>query len=212
MCMHPKRLECEPVSPTNRYSDSRNSLGEESGIDCHYAVRHEAYCLTTVLRRLLWVASFRNADCYRHPLIAAACGEQQTSRELREFHQELFLQWLCLTLREQSAQLNEYLPAEENPRRGMIQAWIRSSIVDLLVPPDASEPDQRLFQLDFGNCLALAYASLEREQPKRLPFYSTTQIRLAGTDNPILRRLKAIVRIHRGLVAETEPPGKISRP
>jgi hypothetical protein len=157
--MQPKKpeRECE-IETMNQCEGDRHSL-DKSATECYYVVRHEAFLLTPVLRRLLWVASFRDGNYYRNSLIAMSYGDQQASRELREYHQEVFLQWLCLPLREQRAQLNDYLPTEENPRREMIQSWIRESISDLLVPPFASEPERRLFQLDFGYSLAMAYAS-----------------------------------------------------
>lgn len=201
--MHPNGRRERQVETANQCGENRNSLGESS-TDCYCVVRHEAFCLTTILRRLLWVASFRASNCYRHPVIAVACGEQQTSRELRAYHHEVFLQWLCLTLREQQAQLDEYLPTGENPRREIIQSWIRSSIIDVLVPSFTSEADRRLFQLDFGYGLAMAYASLDREEPKRLPFSSTTQIRLVCSDSPMVRRLKAMARIRLGLETQTK--------
>jgi hypothetical protein len=99
----------------------------------------------SVLGRLVAIASMRDEQTatYRHRL-AANYGSEEIDRTLRRLHQEIFVTWLSLPLRQQQADVMIYLGA-----LGIKAEWFDfRKMGKSCLPPSASLPERDLFLLD----------------------------------------------------------------
>lgn len=99
----------------------------------------------SVLGRLVAVAATReeHSGAYHHKL-AAHYGTEETDRILRRLHQEIFVAWLSLTLRQQQADVTIYLGS-----LGIKAEWFDfRKMGKSCVPPTATLPERDLFLLD----------------------------------------------------------------
>ena len=122
------------------YSESRASYGE-----AREAVIDELSRNPSVLGRLVTIASTRDeqSGAYRHKL-AANYGTEEMDRILRRLHQEVFVTWLSLPLRQQQADVMIYLGA-----LGIKAEWFDfRKMGKSCLPPSATLPERDLFLLD----------------------------------------------------------------
>jgi hypothetical protein len=99
----------------------------------------------SVLARLVALASFwdEKAGTYRHKL-AAHYGADEIDRILRRMHQEVFVTWLALPLRQQEADVTIYLSA-----LGIKSEWFDfRKMGKSCLPQSATLPERDLFLLD----------------------------------------------------------------
>jgi hypothetical protein len=109
------------------------------------AVTDELSRNPSVLGRLVTVASMRNeqSGSYRHKL-AANFGTEEMDRTLQRLHQEVFVTWLSLPLRQQQADVTIYLGG-----LGIKAEWFDfRKMGKSCLPPTATLPERDLFLLD----------------------------------------------------------------
>ena len=112
--------------------------------------KHTLSQIPTVYGRLSYLASLRdqNSGIYRHHGLAAMFGREESSKALRESHEESFLEWLNLSLREKQLDLVDYFTGLEDPLNVVVDHLIRSGIYRSQVPVKARRMEQRLFCTD----------------------------------------------------------------
>jgi len=99
----------------------------------------------SLLARLVAIATLRDegSGTYRHPL-AAQFGNDEMDRILRRLHQDVFIAWLSLPLRQQQADVSIYLGA-----RGIKAEWFDfRKMGKSCLPQTATLPERDLFLLD----------------------------------------------------------------
>jgi len=129
-----------PPEPVVNYSEAREALADE-------ICRHPS-----VLGRLVAIASSWDEESsrYRHKL-ATHFGTEETDRALRRLHQETFIAWLSLPLRQQQADVSVYLGA-----LGIKAEWFDfKKMGTSCIPKTATLPERDLFLLDLDLIQAL---------------------------------------------------------
>jgi hypothetical protein len=99
----------------------------------------------SVLARLVMLASFWDEEtgAYSHKL-AAHYGTEEMDRTLRRLHQEVFVAWLSLPLRQQQADVSIYISA-----LGIKAEWFDfRKMGKSCLPRTATLPERDLFLLD----------------------------------------------------------------
>lgn len=126
--------------------------------------KHTLSRIPTVYGRLAYLASLRdqNSGIYRHHGLGAAFGRDDSSRALRESHEQTFAGWLNLSLEEQHADLTAYLKTLEEPPRAVVDYWLRSRAYRNQPPASARTADRQLFYRNLEALLVvLKYASAD---------------------------------------------------
>src|SRR5215469_3816577 len=79
--------------------------------------KHTLSQIPTVYGRLSYLASLRdqNSGIYRHHGLAAMFGRDESSRALRDSHEQVFLEWITLSMREKRLDLGRHFAALEDP-------------------------------------------------------------------------------------------------
>lgn len=95
------------------------------------------------------MASLRDAESgrYLHEMLLNYMTEEETDRTLRHSHQQIFQQWLNLTLRDQKEDLDQYLAESRGPRYSLPYRN--------LVPPTARDVERQLYLTDLETLLEL---------------------------------------------------------
>jgi hypothetical protein len=112
----------------------------------------------TLFGQIHFMASLRDSSGrYSHPTLVSALGPGEADKALRLGHYRLFENWICLTLEEQKADLEEFV----GPGRGL-QAPL--SYRDL-PPAGAREVERQLYLADLETLLELLDASRNADEP-----------------------------------------------
>jgi len=109
--------------------------------------KHTLSQIPTVFGRLLYLASLRdvNSGNYRHYGLSSSFGREESGKALRESHEEVFAEWLRLSMAEQSEDLRAYLMTQEDPQGVVIDHWLRSRIYRTQIPGAARESEREHF-------------------------------------------------------------------
>jgi hypothetical protein len=109
--------------------------------------KHTLSRISTVYGRLAYLASLRdqNSGIYRHHGLSAAFGREESGRALRQSHEEVFLEWLKLTLVEKHEDLQQYLATLEDPAGAVIHHWLRSRSFRTQIPSSARPMEGDLY-------------------------------------------------------------------
>jgi hypothetical protein len=127
--------------------------------------------ITTAFGSLVFTASFRDRATgkYHEPQSARQYGETETSRVLLRLHQRAFLEWLALTVTQQSRDLARFLAtAEGTSAKQVLDA--RELMTSL--PPAEARPDEiHMFTRDLGPLLeqACPRSTLQAPVPAAYP-------------------------------------------
>jgi len=130
---NPRGIPIPKPEPSLTSNEAREAISDELS-------RHPS-----VLARLVALASFWDEEtgAYRHKL-AAHYGTEEMDRTLRRLHQEVFVTWLSLPLRQQQADVNIYLGA-----LGIKAEWFDfRKMGKSCLPQTATLPERDLFLLD----------------------------------------------------------------
>ena len=118
--------------------------------------RHTLARIPTVIGRLLYIASLRDAarGVYEHPGLAQMVGEEEAGDTLRRSHALVFQDWLCMNLDQQHADLRAYLEDTQHPA-SVLAGWAAAAPYEGWMPPTAEAFERRLFAGDLEHLLVL---------------------------------------------------------
>ena len=114
-------------------------------LEARDAISEELSRHPSVLARLVAIAGMwdEQSRTYRHKL-AANFGSEEIDRTLRRLHQEVFVTWLTLPLRQQQADVSIYIGS-----LGIKAEWFDfRKMGKSCVPQTATLPERDLFLLD----------------------------------------------------------------
>jgi hypothetical protein len=113
--------------------------------------------IPTIFGRLVYLASLRdhNTGGYEHFGLAQIFGPDAAAETLHTSHNEVFSDWLRLSLEAQKADLDRYLEGLETDARSVIRTWIRISPYRNLLPAEARPHERDLFLCDVAAILEL---------------------------------------------------------
>jgi len=119
--------------------------------------RHTLSQIPTVLGRIEYLASLRNSKTgrYEHHGLELRFGGDSANDTLRESHEESFSGWLALPLEEQKYQIEQYLDAQEEPAKEIVEAWLRLKPFTTWVPARARTSERTLFLTDLDALVEL---------------------------------------------------------
>lgn len=135
----------------------------EPGAAASGLCRETLSTIDSVFGRLVYLSSLCNpySGHYEHLALTQIHGSKMTDRALREAHRRTFSEWLCLTLREQWLDLDNYLGSLTVDRRLVLPAWECQATYHSLIPPDAGDAERQLYLCDFEMILAVMRAACE---------------------------------------------------
>jgi hypothetical protein len=130
--------------------------------------RHTLARIPTLFGRVLYISSLRNpaSGAYEHPGLTQMVGEEEAVETLRRSHARIFQDWLCLSLEQQKADLQEYLADTPNPA-AMLADWTASSAGQSWAPPTAQDAERLLFVGDLEILLAMLRREYGAVSPDR---------------------------------------------
>ncbi len=119
--------------------------------------------IPTVVGKMAYLAALRdpNTGTYRHDGLTGLFGREQSGKALRESHEQVFLEWLRLTMAQKNVDLARYisdLNAEAETgvsRRTLAENWLTSRIYETHVPASAREMERELYCRDLETLLAM---------------------------------------------------------
>ena len=111
--------------------------------------------IPTMFGRLVYLTSLRdqNTGEYEHFGLEQAFGYEQAVQTLKKSHEDVFGDWLALTLQQQKADLDQYLSGLDADPRSVINTWIRLSPYRNLAPAGVQPFERDLFISDVGALL-----------------------------------------------------------
>src|SRR6266545_7405536 len=118
-------------------------------------VRETVFTSTSIFGRLVAVSTLRDRNnIYEHELLSSKYGTAEIDRKLHSLHREAFNDWLCLSLRQQTADLKIYLAhfGEERP----FERAVLVSASDL-IPAEHIRPERELFLQDLNLVVPFVY-------------------------------------------------------
>jgi hypothetical protein len=87
-------------------------------------------------------------------VIGTRCGGPELARALRNEHLDIFEDWLCLKLRQQTAELERYAASQDIPPPILFRQWVDEKSYERLIPSGAMPAQRRLFLTDMETVLA----------------------------------------------------------
>jgi hypothetical protein len=120
----------------------RNALGD--------LWKHTLSRIPTTCGRLVYLTSLRdpNSGAYRHHGITSVFGREEGLKALRESHEQVFLEWIGLTMQEKYEDLGQYLAEIDEPLSDVVDHWLRSKVYRTHVPSSARDLERELFCSD----------------------------------------------------------------
>lgn len=112
--------------------------------------KHTLSQIPTVYGRLAYLASLRdhNSGIYRHHGLAALFGREESNKALRESHEQIFLEWIGLSMREKRLDLGRHFATLEEPAKVVVNYLLDSRAYTSQAPASALEMEQELFCTD----------------------------------------------------------------
>jgi hypothetical protein len=106
--------------------------------------------IPTAYGRMVYLASLRdlNSGVYRHHGLSVVFGRDESAKALKENHEQVFADWLNLSLAAKYKDLLAYLTSAEDPPRLVIEHWLRSKVYRAQPPNSARTMERELFVQD----------------------------------------------------------------
>lgn len=106
--------------------------------------------IPSLFGKLVYLGSLRdpNSGIYRHHGLSLVFGRDESSRVLRDNHEQAFFEWLNLSLAEKSADLELYLTSLEDSLPTVLGHWSRSKSYSNHIPIATREMERELFVRD----------------------------------------------------------------
>jgi hypothetical protein len=139
------------------------SKADESGNAASDLWQHRLSTIDTVFGRLVYLSALCNpySGHYEQFGLTQVYGPGKTDRAMREAHRKTFSEWLCLTLREQFLDLDNYLGSLALHRRLVLRAWECQATYHSVIPPDADDAERQLYLCDFEVIIGVMRSSFE---------------------------------------------------
>ena len=120
--------------------------------------RHTLSQIDSVYGRLNYLASLRDpvTGAYRHHGLSSMFGRDESTKALREFHEQTFREWIALPLRDKHRDLMDFLETLEEPLRQVFGHWKQSRVYRTYVPVAASEAEKMLFSMQLETLMEAA--------------------------------------------------------
>ena len=130
----------------------------EDATTCVEELRDVVLVSRSIIGRLIAVAALRDraTDQYRHAL-ADRLGVEEVNSGLRQLHTEIFLRWLNLSLRQQTADLILYLRSIRSGHDVLVQLL---DSAEAWIPADRAEMEHELFLGDLAMVLPMVREEL----------------------------------------------------
>lgn len=153
------------TKPLDRAVDENNCGGGDGAasdsdfdhLDCAQSVAFVLGKIHTRFGKLAYVVALLDTESairYRRQL-SSSYGEEVVESVLRERHQQLFTEWLLMTLDAQKTDLSEYLLRKNIDRSAGLERWISQILNDKFVPDSTIGPSRDLFWADLQTVLML---------------------------------------------------------
>ncbi len=112
--------------------------------------KHTLSHIPTIYGRLTYLASLRDANSglYRHHGLSDAFGRENSSNALKDSHEQVFREWLGLSISEKHEDLIRYIGSLDHPPEVVVNHWLQSRIHESQPPNSAQELERSLFCID----------------------------------------------------------------
>ena len=116
--------------------------------------------IPTVLGRLAWLASLRNANTgtYEHFGLAQRTGTEVVHQLVRASHMDTFQEWLGFPLQQQKEEVEQYFEGLEEDRTEALASWLSLPPYGGWIPPESRDVERMLFLNDLELILELVRA------------------------------------------------------
>jgi hypothetical protein len=132
-----------------------SSTGSEKA--CAELVRSVLSPISSLLERLIFITSLRDPKTggYKEWIPALKSYTAEVDRVLGAEHRNIFEDWLCLNLEQQTLELDRHVSNQETPPRAVLGEWTRQKSYQRLIPPDATQTQRELFIRDMATILRI---------------------------------------------------------
>lgn len=112
--------------------------------------KHTLSIIPTMYGRLAYLASLRdqNSGIYRHHGLAAMFGRDESNKALRESHEQVFEEWISLSMREKKQDLAQHFAGLEDPVNVVVDYLLTSRTYRAQAPASSRQMEQELFCTD----------------------------------------------------------------
>ena len=119
--------------------------------------KHTLSRIPTAYGRLTYVASLRdpNSGVYRHHGLSTVYGREESTRAMRESHEQAFTEWLNLDLETKTADLGEFAKGLEDPPDLVLKYLAMTAMSEFQLPDGALPMERKLFHRDFNMAVEL---------------------------------------------------------
>jgi hypothetical protein len=106
--------------------------------------------IPTLFGRMAYLGGLRdpNSGVYRHHGLSLVFGREESSRTLREHHEQAFFEWLNLSLADKSADLTCYFASLDDPLPVVLDHWLKTKSFEQHAPGAARPMERELFIRD----------------------------------------------------------------
>jgi hypothetical protein len=141
----------------------KNGLEQTAAADLW---KHTLSQIPTVYGRLVYLASIRdpNSGQYRHHGLATVFGREESVRALRESHEQVFLEWLALSLRDKKLDLERYFSTLEEPAGEVVSYLEETGAYASQAPAAALPVEHDLFRSEMQTLLGVFRNGLSAQE------------------------------------------------